>query len=344
MCLLAERIRRNAAERALGDEASQQVADATRYIDLRYDDFLHWPWGALDSLVGGMAPGTLHFVICPSKGGKTTLCRSAAHRWIRQGKRVYYAGLEMKATTLRTMYAADDCGVDPGDVLSGKWLTFAHHGELRERMVEAYREQESESSAYQRLRFSGFGAVNRKAVVEMMEMAHDWGAGVIIIDHIDHIRGSEKGQNEFSVSLATSHLLLELAQKFDLTVIATSQVNGSGRVQDRYRDHKPVLIDSVKFGNHKLEVATTMTGLYRPLKPDFRKEDRQLVDLGHRSVWDFVWPEVNAFNIMASRTYGSHIGKRGLLGWERGRIVDAPSSVSAAQEAAQHGIRTNRSY
>lgn len=342
MCLLAERIRKNEAETSLADEASQQVADATRYLDLTRDDFLRWPWAALDNLVGGMAPGTIHFVICPSKGGKTTLCRSASAHWIRQGKRVYYAGLEMKATTLRTMYAADDVGVDPGDVLSGKWLEFAHYEDLRSRMVQAYKMQDDPKSEYQRLRFSGVGAVNTKAVREMMEKAHDWGADVVILDHVDHVRAGEKGGNEYSTSLATAHLLLELAQKWDLTVIPTSQVNGSGRVQDKYRDHRPTLIDSVKFGNHKLEIATTMTGLYRPLIPTFGKEDKQLVDLGKKPVWDFVWPNVNAVNLMASRTYGSKIGSRGLLGWERGRIVDAPFSVTAAQSAGDHGIKTNR--
>ena len=167
VCLLAERVRAHAAETSLADEASQQVADAARFLNLTSDDFLRWPWRDLDELVGGMAPGTVHFVVCPSKGGKTTLCRSAAAHWIRAGKRVYYAGLEMKATALRTMYAADDCGVDPGDVMSGAWLHFAHYPDLRARMADAYHRQDDPTSEYQRLRFSGFASVNRQAVDDL---------------------------------------------------------------------------------------------------------------------------------------------------------------------------------
>lgn len=340
ICLLADRLRRNRATEALADEASEQVAGASRFLDLGADDFLHWPFADLDRIVGGMAPGTLHFVVCPSKGGKTTLCRSSAAHWIGVGKRVYYAGLEMKATTLRTMYAADDVGVDPGDVLSGAWLKFQHYHELRARMAEAYKQQDDPKSAYQNLRFSGFDRVNQQTVRDMLNTAHDWGADVVIIDHVDHIGGTSK--NEFSASLETCHLLLELAKKWDLTLIITSQTNRTNKANDKFRDHRPLTEEVIKFGGHKTEVATTITGFYRPVDPRMTKEDRQMVERGQRSVGEFLWRGVNAANLMASRTYGSQIGQRALLGWDRGRIVDLPDHIRIEQQARDHGIKTNR--
>lgn len=343
ICVLAESYRRDHADDTLAGGAAEQVAGAMDFLEYTPKDFLRWPWKALDELVGGMAPGTVHYIVCPSKGGKTTLCRSASRHWIKAGVKVLYGGFEMKAETLRTMYAADDCGLDPGDVLSGKWLGFAHYHELRARMADAYREQEREGSPYQNLRFTSFEHVGRDQVEEMMQTAASWGAGVVIVDHIDHVDGGDaRSRGMYETSVKTANLFLTLTKKYRLKTIITSQVNNSGLGQDRFRNHRPVQIQAVKFGAHKLETATTMLGMYRPLVPSFGKEDRQRVEFGQAVVEEYLWTNVNAFNVMAHRNYGGHIGRRAHLGWERGQIVDPPPSVQAELEAAKHGIKTAR--
>lgn len=342
LCLFVERVRRNTAEQRLADEAAAQIEDGLKMLAYTPGHFLHWPWKAMDDVVGGMAPGTLHYVVCPSKGGKTTLCRSATSHWVHQGKRVYYAGLEMTAKMLRMMYAADDCGVDPGDVVTGAWLHRPDVEDLRFRLRQAWLAQDEAESVYRNLRFAPFSTVDRKAVQEMMTVAADWGAEVVLVDHVDHVDGSKDGGNDYAVTKATQHLFLELAQRHDLTVILTSQMNTAGKLGDLWRDHRPLRHEHVKFGALKLEVATTMLGFYRPVKVGMTKEEKQMVEARERSVYEMLEPGVNAFNLMASRPYGSRIGDSGFVGWERGRIVDAPQNVLASIEAAKHRIRTNR--
>lgn len=338
---LSDRFRQTRAELALTDDAREQIAGAERFLDLRPNDFLRWPWKSLDDAVGGMAPGTLHYIVCPSKGGKTTLMRSATAAWCKQGKKILYGGFEMKAETLRTMYAADDCGMDPGDVLSGNWHTFEHYADLRERMVKAYREQDNPTSFYQNLRFTGFDTVGTREIQSMMEQAHDWGADAVIVDHVDEIVGTERA-TDYQVSVQVNRLLQSLAKRYGLKVIATSQTNNTGKSTDRWRDHRNLRDEIVRYGDLKKQVATTMIGLFRPVKPWLTKEEKQQVEAGEKPMSEVLLPYANKHILMASRTYGSKIGNVGYLGWERGRIVDAPAALMAEIEARKHGIKTNR--
>lgn len=338
VCALAENIRQSVAERVLTEEAESQITRGIQFLDLEQDDFLHWPWETMDAVMGGMAKGTLHFVVCPSKGGKTTLCRSATREWILNGKRIFYGGFELRAETLRMMYAADDCGIDPGDVLTGAWTYWPDKAEHRARMVEAYQSQMDPGSPYQRLRFSGFGRVNLESVREMMKQAHDWGADAVIIDHVDHIGGAG---NPWDVSMKVCHGLDEMAKQYGLVVIVTSQTNNEGKSRDLWRDHRPVRHEVVKMGGHKLEVATTMMGFYRPVRLSLGKEEKQMVESREKSVFEMLQPSANAFNVMAHRAYGSRIGQVGYVGWERGRIVDPPRSLLFALEQRKHGIATS---
>ena len=339
LCVIAERTRQDEAHRILAGEADAQIDEAEKFLDLSKQDFLHWPWSTLDNAIGGMAPGTLHYIVCPSKGGKTTLCRSAVAEWCKQGKKVLYGGFEMKAETLRTMFAADDCGLDPGDILTGAWLRFDNYDALRARMKDAYLQQRRADHWYQNLRFTSFERVGEKEVREMMTQAAAWKADVVIIDHVDHISASG---SLYEASVKTNELLLQLTKASGMRTIITSQTNGAGKGQDSWRDHKPVREEVVKFGSHKKEIATTMMGFYRPLKPGMRKEEREQVEFGERNMSDFLLDGANAFNIIGHRAYGARNGMRGYVGWERGRIVEPSFGLLAEIEAAKNAIKTKR--
>jgi hypothetical protein len=245
----------------------------------------------------------------------------------------------MKAETLRTMIAADDCGMDPGDVLTGAWHGFDHYDALRTRMKDAYSQQRRADHWYRNLRFTGFERVGQAEVRSMMEIAREWGADAVIIDHADHV---EATGSLYEASVKTNALLLELTKSTGTRTIVTSQTNGAGKGQDSWRDHKPVREEVVKLGSHKKEIATTMMGFYRPLRPGMRKEEREQVEFGERPMSDFLLTGANAFNIIGHRAYGSRNGMRGYVGWERGRIVEPSEGLLREIEAARNNIRTKR--
>ena len=251
-----------------------------------------------------------------------------------------YGGFEMKAKILRRMFAALAVGIDPGDIGSGRWLEWTDYAMWRERMVNAYREQDRAGHWYQNLRFTSFESVGIQQVTEMMETAHAWGADAVIVDHCDEI--SVERRSETETSNAAMRLIRDLTKKYDLRTIVTSQTNQTGKQQDRFRDHRPAREEHVKYGGVKREVATTMTSFYRPLRPGITKEERDRVEAGETEISSVLLTGANAYSILANRNYGSHLGHRGYVGWSRGRIVEPDAGLLAAIEAAKHGIPTRR--
>ena len=343
VCLVAENVRRGQAERALADEASQQIADGMVVLDYTADRYLRWPWQSLHDLTGAMAPGTVHIVACPSKGGKTTLMRSATDLWARNGDRIYFGGFEMPAKMLRAMYAADECGVDPGDVVTGAWLSRPDKDELRLRLREAFQRQEDPASHHRNIAYSAFSHVTTQAIRTMMRQAADWGAKAVIVDHTEHVDVG-MGGNAYGTAVAVCQLLESAAKEYEVVVIATSQLNTADKRTDPWRDHRALRTEHVAFGAKKEQIATTMFGFVRPVKPDLTKEEKSQVESRERSVYDMLIPHVNQANLIASRPYASRIGNRALVGWERGRIVDLPPNMALDVQASQHGIKLGTKY
>ena len=81
--------------------------------------------------------------------------------------------------------------------------------------------------------------------------------------------------------------------------------------------------------SHKIQVRVT-------------KEEKEMVEYGEKPLSDVLLTGANRFNIMASRAYGSRIGMTGLVGWERGRIVEPSVGLLRDVEAARNAIRTKR--
>ena len=65
--------------------ATDQILDAVEILGYEADAFLRWPWRVLDELYGGIAPGTVHYVVAFSGMGKTTFIGSAILRWLELG-------------------------------------------------------------------------------------------------------------------------------------------------------------------------------------------------------------------------------------------------------------------
>ena len=340
LCVIAKGLREREAHDTLEGEAEAQIQEAEADLLLTADDYLHFPWKQMDEDIGGMGPGTVHILVCPSKGGKTTLCLSAAEAWCRQGKKVLYGGFEMKAKTLRTMFAALAVGLDPGDILSGKWKHWLDYDSWHDKMAEAYTDQRKAGHWYQNLRFTSFETVGVKEVNEMMSLAHEWGADVVLLDHLDHVEVEKRSETE--ASNAALRLVLKLTKRYGLRTIGTSQTNQMGKQFDRFRDHRPAREEHVKYGSVKKEVATTMTSVYRPVKIGLTKEEKERVEAGELEISQVLLTGANAYSIIANRNYGSHLGRKGYVGWERGRIVEPSAGLLREIEAAKNRIRTAR--
>lgn len=311
-----------------------QVLAAIARINLGPEAYRRYPWPSLDRVMGGIPPASITFLCARSGQGKTSFLLSAMCRWHAQGDRIYYAGLESRPQTLRIQWAARVIGADPGDIISGAFLAWPNAAEISQKMRAELQRQESDPE-FHRVRFSPHERVDEKAMAAICAEAHDFGAEWVVVDHIDHIKAGGRGPYEESRRVAD--LALEMAHRFDLRLLIASQINREGLSQDPFRNHKPVREEHVKMGDHKLEMADYMFGIYRPLDPNKDSDAERAVKEGRASIDSVLAKNTMAINVMKHRPYGSRTGSKVLLGFHRGEVVD-----DLAATADTHGIGTAR--
>jgi len=321
---------RDGDERGRHEEVQRgQVGDALDRLQLPSSAYLRLPWSALDAVMGGIAPAGVHFFCARSGSGKTSFLLSLMCRLHAAGKRIYYAGLESQPQTLRLQWAARVVGCDPGDVLSGEIHRQADGAHLVTKLRAELEQQRTD--AYHAVRFSPHATVDQSVMAEICVEAAHFGADILVIDHIDHITADG---SPYQASRKTTDTLLKLTQKYDLRSLVASQINREGLSTDRFRNHRPVREEHVKMGDHKLEIADTMWGIYRPLKDIVKMEEKLAIEDGKAQIDTVLARGVMALNCMKHRAYGSRAGSRVQLGFYRGDVLDAPELT--------HGIATHR--
>lgn len=302
------------------DEALKQGAESDDAISRLPDRFLHLPWGSLDELVGGIAPGEVWFVGAYSGHGKTTFLMSALDQWFNQGKSIFYMGLESKPSTLRTQWACQRLGINAGDVLSGKLAAGSLDWPFtRKRIVdEIHRQTLDDNSA--RVYFSPEKFVDAAKLRDAIDQAADLESDVLVIDHVDHLEGSSGSLYENSVQM--HKVMLDAAQKQNMRVLAATQFNNEMIRANRLGMHMPPAPTAVYMGNHKRMIGSGMVGLYKPLKHDITKDEMQRFSRGELEPQDVVERGVMAALLMKHRLYGEREGRRVLLKVEHGTVSD----------------------
>lgn len=321
--------------------AYDQTGEAEQALAITERDVLRFPYAELDELTGPVGTGgDVWFLVAPSGSGKTTTVCSMIEQWRQQGKRVFVMPLETSAKRFRANLACMELGfhpdpaqrlaIDPGDINSGHWITFPNHGQIRQRLLEVYRQQ-VKAPWVDQIMVENDGAMNVEAMARAFKRAFDFGADVIVVDHIDHIDGG-KG-NVADQSKRVCHLALNLAKANNLRVLFTSQINFDMiRNPNRLAKYGPPQIQHLKFPTTKVEVATGIIGLSRAIRPreateteeEYRRAIKAAMD-GEAEPHTVLDPGVTQVNALKLRNRGRNDGKRILLGYDHGRITSLRS-------------------
>jgi KaiC/GvpD/RAD55 family RecA-like ATPase len=304
------------------DAQQAQVDDTLLTLTRTPEDFLRWPWPKVQEVLGGLAPSDIAFLVGHRGGGKTSFLLSLVLRLITKGRKVYYAGLESRPAWLRTQLACRALGLDPGPVLSGDYLKRPDAEDLRARLRHEVLEQKG-NPIYQRLRFAQAEFLGAQTLDRITKTAADWGADLLIIDHIDHVQPETTGDT-YGESRAINLLLKKAADATGLRVLAASQTNLTGLSADLWRNHRPIRDEHVFMGGHKGHIASVMIGVYRPMRTDVGKEQREAVREGAVPKDTCLQAGTVAVNVMKSRNYGGREGSIIELGFHHGEVTDAP--------------------
>lgn len=310
-------------------ELIDQVQDAKELVCREADDFLQFPFPELANLTGGMAPGDVWFVCAFSGNGKTTFLSSAIDRWYADGKRVYVLPLETRPKVFRTFWACQRLGLHPGDVLSGALSRHPDARRIRREILDEL-ERQALSPMADQVRVTGVTAINVARLSYAVAEAAEWGADVVIVDHIDHIAGGD-GSNLHAESVRVNHAALDLAQDHGITMLCASQLNNEALrgSRDKLAQYGPPQPNHVFMGGHKRMVSTGMIGLHRKLRERLDSETVkeykaaiQAARRGDAELHTVLEPGVMGVTAMKLRNYGARENQRAYLGVERGRVVD----------------------
>ena len=307
--------------------AGDQIGHALAHIDRHPDTLVRWPFPDLDALTGPMGEGEVHFVPAFSGGGKTTFIVSAIEAWRQQGKRIYVMPLELQPFRFRTMLACMQTGTHPGDALSGVLRADATRKQEREALKNALLAQ-NHPGYLDRVMISEQRAINVAGLQNGLMEAKAFRADVVIVDHIDHIGGNGVG---FDASKQVNHGALRMAQDNGLLLVCTSQLNMEIGKADRLAKYAAPMVHHVQFPSVKLQVATSMIGLFRPLRgprdtetPDEYAAAIKKARAGTAEVPDALEPNTMGVILMKSRNYGHLEGRRVNLAVEHGRVLHLP--------------------
>lgn len=308
--------------------ASDQVADALLHLERHPDTLMRWPFRDLDALTGPMGEGEVWIVPAFSGGGKTTFIVSVIEAWRLAGKKVYVMPLELQPYRFRTMLACMQTGTHPGDALSGVLRADTSRTLEREQLKAALRAQVQDEYV-QHVMISEQRAINVRGLEKGLQEAAAFGADVVIVDHIDHIGGD--GKQGYEASKEVNHAALKMAQDNGLLLLFTSQLNMEIAKGDRLAKYAAPMPHHVQFPSVKLQVATGMIGLFRPLRglrPDETPEDYadalKKARAGTADTPDVLEPNTMGVVAMKLRNYGSREGARITLAVEHGRVQHLP--------------------
>lgn len=325
--------------------ANDQTGEAEQSLMITPSSVLRFPCPNLDALTGPVGVGgDLWFLVAVSGSGKTTMVTWAIEQWRLLGKKVFAMPLETSAKRFRTNLACMALAnhpdpeyrliVDPGDVNSGEWLTFPDHDIIRKRLVEQYRAQSDEPYMNQ-VMVANDGAINVRNMERAFRRAYDFGADVIVVDHIDHISGGRSG-NAAAESKEVCHGALHMAKENNLRVLFTSQINFDLiRNPNRLAKYGPPQIQHLKYPTTKVEVATGIISLSRALvkagayesQKEYRARIKAAMD-GEVPAHTVLDPTVTQVNATKLRNRGRNDGKAILMGYDRGHIRSLPSHHS----------------
>lgn len=307
---------------------SDQISAATTALMPVADNrFIRWPWPALDRVVEGMDRRHVWYVGGFPQVGKTTLLTSALDGFWQRGLRVHYVGLEMPPDMLRTAWACHQLGYRFGDVATGRYLRYPNAEQMR-RAIDEHLNRQLWEREFWSVQFAKTQRLSAQQLRVEHQIAMDFGADVMVIDHVDHVHGAS--QNKYQASVEVNDTIHELSQVSPHQWMVATQFNDRAS-NDPFVRMRPPLPQHVFMGSQKEQVAYGMLGLFWPLRPDVTKEEMQAVKIGAKTARDITIPMTLGVKVMKHRMLGELQGQLVHLPVRQGRVVD-PSEVAAPDE------------
>jgi hypothetical protein len=321
----------------LADARDKQVHDALHVME--HQQYIRWPYQALHEMAGPIPMGSAVYIGARSGGGKTTFMYSTIEAWRRMGYGITVLPLEQRPRDWRMGWSAVRCGVRADDILSGDLTERARQGEDHAiQQLERVRRDvalQSVDPALQKVNVCVDVTVDVTGLEVACAVAHDRGDQIVVIDHIDHISGEGKRGGVMDQVIEVNDAVLRLAKNYNLALICTSQLSlnrmrASKNPLDKFA---PPQTHDLAYPSKKIQIATQILGLYRPIKAGATRQEIKDASEGE-GVERVI--SVNRMGVVAMklRFRGRNEGHEVALAFDDGLIRDlTPAEVSGEDHA-----------
>jgi KaiC/GvpD/RAD55 family RecA-like ATPase len=300
------------------DFASRTRTQVRRARELIHEDFaqcVQLPWPSLAEVIGhGLLPYQLWTIAAASGHGKTTFAMNLVKAWVEMGKRVYVVPLEQPTDVMRVYLAALTLNFPTRLALANRWREMLNPTAQDAVDAELVR-QEDESEL---LHFSDVDFLTVSGLPAVLKEAQAFGADVILIDHIHHVR--VEGHNSAAEFVRLCQTLGDFTKNQRTPIVSMAQLNRGQGPRDRLKPYLPPDVDSIQMGKVLEQVSSVVMGLFRPLVSWVDKAIRARIRLG-APVKPYLKPNTMAVDVLKSRISGD-CGEIVDLVYDRGHISD----------------------
>jgi replicative DNA helicase len=283
-------------------------------------------------------PESLHQAVrYPSRGqlwvltaatgiGKTTFLLSQIESLVSQEIPVAMLGLEQEPDELRMKYACLQSGVSFAVAEENSWSEVSGGLYDFERVQSALVQQLSPENV-KHLKFLPQRYIDLEVLEQAAKDAAQWGARVMVVDHIHHIQ-SGGSFNEYRKIVQACK---RLAEEYKMVMLVAAQVGRKGSHGHALQRFMPPEIKDIEGGDVLAQNANVIVGIYRPLKPIVTDADKAKLKAAQARMiepMEVLRPNTMGIVVMKHRARGEMEGRRVLLHLERGRLTDLPKETT----------------
>lgn len=320
------------------------LAAAGESLSRHSDTFVKWSLPSLHGMLGFLMPGTVTYGCALPGNGKTSFLSKQIADWDALGVRPWVMPTESRPKGLMTRLICNRLRISSDDAMSGALRERMDRGDLQAKediraLTDAYttmQDQLAERDAT--LAIEPAPHLTRTIFRESCKAAAEWGAGIVIVDHVDHIRGDATTGNGYQASEAVQNDALEFAELFDLPVLLMSQLNRSKTDGDPLAVYRPPQVSWIWMPGPKEQNATGIFGLFRPMQLDLDEGTMKAIKANRTPSWKCAIPHCMGVLDMKKRFGGERRDNITYLEYERGQLRDMPPHRLLEIEQAQHRI------
>jgi KaiC/GvpD/RAD55 family RecA-like ATPase len=314
------------------DLAAEQVGRAEGALTLAPRRRLRFKPHALHGITRYLVPGQFILVTAATGIGKTTFLLSTADDFLLLGKKVAMLGLEQEDHELRTALACLRAGVPRHIAIENSWLEYADGREMFER-VRHQLDAQACSPLLDQLLLLPHRYIDTKTLITAAKEAHDFGAEVLIVDHIHHIQAGAD-YSEFARLVQASK---KIAEDFGFVNLSAAQINRESlRASGSHRltRYMPAQLHQIQGGGVIEQNVNMALNLYRPVmvpKNDEETKKLKAAMRGEIEPGEVLQRNRMGVAVLKHRSNGSLEGRRCILALEDGKVVDVPLEEQLGQ-------------